>query len=60
MRDETSENLFLVDGEKILFCGPKYIDGCKTTYDLIKISQVIQKIIEDFCFNNFESESVSI
>ena len=53
MRDEKSGNLFLVDGERIVFCGPQLIDGCKTTYDLIYISRIIKKIIEDFCFHKF-------
>ena len=35
IRDDESETLFLVEEEKIVFCGPKFIDGCKTTYDLI-------------------------
>ena len=24
-------NIFLVDEEKLIFCGPKIDDGCKTT-----------------------------
>ena len=29
------ETPFLVDKDKMIFCGPKLIDGCKTTYDLV-------------------------
>ena len=50
---EKSGNLFFVDGEKIIFCGPQLIDGCKTTYGFIYISRINEKIIEDFCFHKF-------
>ena len=54
MRHENNGNLFLVDGEKIVFFGPELIDGCKTTYDLIYIlSRIIKRNIEDFCFEKF-------
>ena len=34
IRHDETETLFLVEEEKIVFCGPKVIDGCKSTYDL--------------------------
>ena len=52
-------NLFLVDGEKIVFCGPEFKDGCKTTYDLI-ITSFSYYAIEDFRFLNFTIKIISI